>query len=648
MAFAIRKAARRLHKANQATKKINREPEETADIAPAETSEQAAAEYPEPAAERYSEEPEVSAGSAEAVAEEETSQEAAMETESENYPAPSYSEEPQQAYANEEPPPLPPIREMADPLVEPMEQARHKEKLIRIPLPKVFTAVESREDVLAKLRDVQEKIPLVTTTWKGVKYVVTTATIRFNELANQLVYQIEEPVISDEAKDIVQKTLQLLQERLEVDPSKMKAKAEVYGYVDQKINEVWDYLGVKLSGDEELKAKYYLFRDTIGYGKIESLMRDPNIEDISCDGIGVPVYIFHRNPLYSEIPTNITFESKEELDSFVMKLSQKAGRTISVATPLLDATLPDGSRLQVTYGTDIARRGSNFSIRKFFRLPFTVVDIINYGTADPLTLAYLWLAIDEQLSVLISGTTAVGKTTFLNSVSQFIRPNLKIVSIEDTAELQLTNVNWVPQIARSGYGPKKYGEVTMFDLLKAALRQRPDYLIVGEVRGREADVMFHAMATGHPSLATIHADNLEAVIDRLTTRPISLPMSLLENLDIIVFLDKGKKEGRMIRRVGKIVEVEGYDRKTGELRSNVAFEWVPSEDKFESYDSYNLAKIAHKLGWNVEKITAEVMRRANVISWMRERNISKFREVAGIINLYYTNPMQLDQMMHAH
>jgi len=530
----------------------------------------------------------------------------------------------------------------------PLAPAEHREKLVRIPLPRVFRQVETHEDILAKLREVHETYPLVTSTWQDVKYIVATANIRYNELTNQLVYILEEPPITEEVKEAINKTLHLLQERLEVDPSKLKAKKEVYTYVDQKIEEVWDYLGIVLSDEDSLKAKYYLFRDTIGYGKIESLMRDPNIEDISCDGVGVPVYVFHRNALYGEMPTNIIFDTKEELDSFVMKLAQKSGRTISVATPLLDATLPDGSRLQATFGTDIARRGSNFSIRKFFRLPFTVIDLVNYGTSDPLILAYLWLMIDEQLSVLVAGTTAVGKTTFLNSISQFIKPNLKIVSIEDTAELQLTNVNWVPQIARSGYGPKKYGEVSMFDLLKAALRQRPDYLIVGEVRGKEAYVMFQAMATGHPSLSTLHADTIDAVIDRLTTPPINLPMSLLENLDVIVFLEKAKKEGRMTRRVGKIIEVEGYNRKTGELRTNTVFDWIPSEDTFIAKDSYNLVKIARRLGWNSEHTVTEVMRRANVIKWMRDKGVAKFRDVAAIINLYYTNPKQLDQIMHGH
>jgi flagellar protein FlaI len=523
-------------------------------------------------------------------------------------------------------------------------EAGHADHIV---LPKEYAAVEARVDVLEKLRTVAESYPLVTTSFKGMRYVVATATIRFNPVTNQLMYLVEEPVISDYVKETIKQTLRLLQDRLEIEPSKLKARREVYNYVDEKINEIWDYLGASLTEDEELKAKYYILRGTIGYGYIEPLMRDPDIEDISCDGVGQPVFVFHRNPSYGELITNISFGTKEELDSFVMKLAQKAGRTISVATPLLDATLPDGSRLQVTFGTDIARKGSNFSIRKFFKSPLTVVDLIKYGTANPLLLAYLWLIIDEQQSLLITGTTAVGKTTFLNSVAQFIKPGLKIVSIEDTAELQLTNVNWVPQVARTGYGPKKYGEVTMFDLLKAALRQRPDYLVVGEVRGREASVMFQAMATGHPALSTLHADSINAVMDRLTTRPIDLPVSLLENLDAIVFLEKINKDGKLIRRVAQILEIEGYDRNTNMLKTNIAFSWDPAKDIFETHDSAILAKIAAKRGQTPEQLKDELLRRANLLVWMAKKDITKFRDVANMINLYYTNPAQLATFMRA-
>jgi archaeal flagellar protein FlaI len=514
----------------------------------------------------------------------------------------------------------------------------------RVQLPKLQTSAK-REEILAKLKTAGDVSPLISTNWHGKDYVLATADIHYNPILNQLVYNVVEPILSDDLKDLVGKTTELLHDRLEVDFSKLQGKKELYVYLDAQVDEVWDYLGVKLSDEEAIKVKYYVYRDVVGHDKIEPLMRDPNIEDISCDGIGTPIFVFHRNPLYGSLATNIWFETKAELDSFVMKLAQKAGRTVSVASPLLDAALMDGSRLQVTYGTDIARHGSNFSIRKFFKVPLTIIDLLNYKTADALVLAYLWLAIEHQLSILISGSTAVGKTTFLNAVAQFISPAMKIVSIEDTAELQLMHTNWTPQVARAGFGPKKYGEVSMFDLLKAALRQRPDYIIVGEVRGIEANVMFQAMATGHPSLSTIHADNVNAVIDRLTTRPISLPASLLQNLDLIVFLDKTKQEGRFSRKVGQIVEIEGYDRDTDKLKTNEAFSWEPSTDTFVAKESHLLKKIAHKLGWTEDEVKNELLRRAGLLAWMFSNGRHTLKDVTKMVNMHYSDPQSLANVM---
>ena len=339
------------------------------------------------------------------------------------------------------------------------------------------------------------------------------------------------------------------------------------------------------------------------------------------------------------------FSEKKELDSFVMKLAQKANRSISVATPLLDGSLEDGSRVQITYGTDIARRGSNFTIRKFFKIPLTPIDLINYETVDAITLAYLWYAIEKEKSLLIAGSTATGKTTFLNALTMFINPASKIVSIEDTAELQLPHTNWMPQITRAGFGPSKYGEIDMHSLLKSALRQRPDYLIVGEVRGVEANVLFQAMATGHPGLSTIHADNIPAVIDRLTTPPIELPLSVLQNLDIIIFLEKIKREGRFFRKLAKVVEVESFDAKEKDLRVNDAIFWNPANDKFKKNESYILSTVANVHNLTNEDIQHEVLRRANILKWMHDKGISRFEEVSKILKLYYINPQAVTDMM---
>jgi flagellar protein FlaI len=403
--------------------------------------------------------------------------------------------------------------------------------------------------------------------------------------------------------------------------------------------------GLSLTPDEVMNVKYYVYRDTVGYGKIDAMMHDLSIEDISCDGIGIPLYVFHRNPLYGQLSTNVFFPNKADLDSFVIKLAQKANRTISVAKPLVDGTLPDGSRIQITYGTDIARRGSNFSIRKFTKVPLTPIDLVDFGELSPLMLAYLWMIIENQKSILIAGGTASGKTTLLNALSLFIMPSAKIVSIEDTAELQLPHSNWVPHVARAGIGPKGYGEIEMFDLLKAALRQRPEYIIVGEVRGKEAVVMFQAMATGHPALSTIHADSIEAVIDRLTTKPIDLPVSLLQNIDVIVFLEKAKREGKFTRRCGVIMEIEGYDRSKGELVTSNSFEWKPVDDVFISKESRMLQDVASRTGQSALQVKNELLRRASLLTWMVKNRKHTFQEVSQLINLYYVDPNRLAKIM---
>jgi archaeal flagellar protein FlaI len=516
----------------------------------------------------------------------------------------------------------------------------------RIAIPtEIYENIELNKDVLTQIRKVDETIPIVTSKTSQGQIPLAFSRIVYDTNRNQLTYNVLEPHLDEKLQKTINRTLDELHDRLELDFNKVKHPSEVYTYVNKEIDEIWKMIGFQPKPYESIKVKYYIFREALGLGKIDVITRDPNIEDISCDGIGLPIYIYHRNPLYGEIATNISFNTKEELDSFAMRLAQKCNRTISVASPLMDGSLPDGSRVQVTYGTDIARRGSNFTIRKFFRIPLTPVDLLNFGTADPLLLAYLWLIIEREKSILISGTTATGKTTLLNALSLFIEPNLKIVSIEDTAELQIPHMNWMPQVTRTGFGATGYGEINMYDLLTAALRQRPDYLIVGEVRGKEANVLFHAMSTGHPGISTIHADNVNAVIDRLTTRPIDLPASLLQNLDIIIFLEKTRKKDKLVRRISKIIEVEGYDVAKKQLRTNTVFEWEASKDVFKLKDSYMLKEIADHAGWSTTEIHHELMRRVKILNWMRNKNIYDFDTVANLIHMYYINPKQLDMYM---
>jgi flagellar protein FlaI len=270
------------------------------------------------------------------------------------------------------------------------------------------------------------------------------------------------------------------------------------------------------------KIIYHAERDLVGAGKIDPLMRDPNIEDISCDGVNRPVYIWHRH--YESIETNLEFINDEELDNMVVKLVHMAGKHVSSAFPIVDASLPGKHRLAVCYRREVTPFGTAFTIRKFKEDPYSIIDLIKMGTFSDEMAAYLWLCLDNRASIMVLGGTAAGKTTALNALACLIRPGSKIITIEETAELNLSHENWISLISRQSYGlgGNTTGEVSLFDLVKATLRHRPDVLIVGEVRGQEAYVLFQALATGHGGMCTMHAENLDSAVKRLTQKPMEI------------------------------------------------------------------------------------------------------------------------------
>lgn len=538
----------------------------------------------------------------------------------------------------------------------PEEVAKKAKKDFAIPLPSVKEAEQIRREYAgpsvitgtAELSQINITYPLIVQKGKVRVY----ANIRYDPATEGLLYRIVEPTVTPEEAKILQKIEKTLVEELEVDFASLKRdKAEKY--LSLKIHEVIKYYEMRISPHTKELLDYYIFRDFIGLGKVEPMFQDPNIEDISCDGTGVPIYIYHRDPRFGSIKTNVKFKKAEDLDSFVMKLAQRCNRSISVAEPLLDGALPDGSRVQTTFGTGISTKGSNFTIRKFTRDPLTFVDLANYGTINAEMLAYLWLAIEHQKSVLIAGPTASGKTTLLNSLSLFIRPELKVVTIEDTPELRLPLENWIAQVARIGFGPetaggKKLGEVDLFDLLKASLRQRPDEIIVGEVRGKEAYVLFQQIATGHAGMSTIHAESMEAVINRLSTPPINLPPSLLQHLDILLVITRQRIKGKYIRRVKEVVEVVGYDTKADRPKTNMAYTWAPANDEFTYTGKSSILKdVMETTGSTKDGIFLEVDRRMKVIEWMQENGIRDYKNVGKVVNEYYQDPETLLQQIGA-
>jgi flagellar protein FlaI len=494
-----------------------------------------------------------------------------------------------------------------------------------------------------KLPEEETKIsltyPLIPKKPEKGETIFAYAKIFWDPKANSYVYNVVEPELSDRLRNIMKNIKELLEQKLDIEFSRLRVY-EAKEYLKKQINEIITYFGFDLSNTEKSILQYYTERDFIGLGKIEPLMNDEQIEDISCDGLDIPIFVFHRNSEIGSIPTNVMYGNPDELDSFLTKLAQISGKSISVAEPLLSGSLPDGSRIQATLATDIARRGSNFTIRKFTEEPLTPIHFLKYGTVDIKMLAYLWMIVDFGKSVIISGGTASGKTSFLNVLSLFIRPEKKIVSIEDTPELKLPHPHWVPHVARVAIGTEgKKGEIDLFDLLKESLRQRPDYIVVGEVRGKEAYVLFQEMATGHPSLATIHAENVPKLIDRLTTPPISLPPALITSADVIAFLAFIRYREKQVRRTTEVLEIVGYDFDNNVPITNQVFKWNPVKDSFDTVNkSITLKKIADNFGLTEKDIIDELERRMFVLEWMLSKNISEYKDVHKILNIYYASP----------
>jgi flagellar protein FlaI len=458
---------------------------------------------------------------------------------------------------------------------------------------------------------------------------------------HQYLYEVIEPELSDREQKILDFMQETIVDVIEVGLSKLTEEEAEEMLVDL-VDEVIEDYSIEVSQDTRLRLTYYLVRDFLGFGKLDVIMRDPMIEDISCDGVDIPIFLYHRK--YESMQSTVVFDDPENLDAFVIKLAQRSGKHISIADPLLDARLPDGSRLNATLSDEVTTKGSTFTIRKFRDEPFTPTDLIKFGTLNPKMLAYYWLAIQHGASMIVAGGTASGKTTMLNAVMLFIPPQMKIVSIEDTRELNLPHPNWIPGTTRSGFGSRdehgrQAGEINMFELLKAALRQRPEYITVGEVRGEEATVLFQAMATGHAAYGTMHADSVTSVIHRLEGEPINIPRPLLEALDIVTIQIQTRTGGQRVRRTQQIVEIVGMDPNTKELLTNEVFNWDPADDTFEhSGISYVLERIQKEENLTEQELQKEVENRTLIIEWMQQQDVRDYVDVAKVVQSYYTEP----------
>jgi flagellar protein FlaI len=388
--------------------------------------------------------------------------------------------------------------------------------------------------------------------------------------------------------------------------------------------------------DEEYRAiEYLLIRDKIDMGVLKPFLSDPYIEDISCDGVG-PIFIEHK--IFKGLKSVIEFKVSSELDEFVVKVAERIKRPITYRSPIVDATLPDGSRINIVYGTAISRHGSNFSIRKVNEVPLSILNIIDSNGLDYLAAAYIWICVEYGMSLFVSGETASGKTTLLNAITGFIPPENKIVTIEDTPELNVPHRNWIREVAlakgkgEGTGGSAAGGEVTMFDLLKAALRQRPNQILVGEIRGVEGAVAFGAMQTGHPVMSTFHAASVEKLIQRLCGDPINIPKTYVDNLNLVIIQSAVKRpDGQLVRRMISCNELVGFNAETQGFTFVEMFTWEPITDTFiwsGKGSSYLLEnKIATMLGMPDSKkseIYLEVEKRAKILERLHKAGYTKF------------------------
>ncbi|WP_435333326.1 type II/IV secretion system ATPase subunit [Haloarchaeobius sp. TZWWS8] len=465
--------------------------------------------------------------------------------------------------------------------------------------------------------------------WVNAPYAFVT--INHDPQKNEHLYHVVEPELDDYEHDLLETLFEDIRDPLVYRRDLDDLDTEQV--LDDALHDHLEKYGADVDMCTYHKLFYYIWRAFRGFGKLDPVMHDPHVEDISCDGNDIPIFVYHDE--YTDIETNVSF-GQEELDNFVVRLAQHSGRHISIGDPMVSTTLPDGSRAELALGEEVTPRGSAFTIRKYAEEPFTPIDLLDYGTFNLDQMAYLWLAIENNKSLIFAGGTASGKTTSMNAISMFIPPRSKVLSIEDTRELSLYHDNWLSALTRERR--HEGTDVTMYDLLRSALRHRPEYIIVGEVRGEEAITLFQAMNTGHTTYSTMHADSVRTVINRLENEPINVPRSMVESLDVLCVQRLTRLGGERVRRNRTIAEIEGIDQRTGELDYSTAFRWNPEDDTFTSSGSTVLDEIRDDRAWTQEELLAELRNRRRFLEYLWEREITDYRRFTAMINEYYADP----------
>ena len=462
------------------------------------------------------------------------------------------------------------------------------------------------------------------------------STAEFLYLVDELPMNADEKVLYNLLKDLVERRLTKSEEGSEKD--------SFHKQLEQILLDTREHFTSFPNTNLE-KIKYYLERDIVGFGTIDALMHDALVEDISCGGIKVPIYVWQRN--FDSIKTNIEFNDEDDLNDFVMKMVHRSGKHVSAAFPVTDVALPGNHRMAILYQKEVTPKGTSFTIRKFKEEPYTIIDLINFDALDVNIAAYLWMIMEHKMSATVIGPTASGKTTLLNAVTTLINPTYKIFTVEDVAEINIPHENWFTLVSRLGFGLENQGEIGLFELIKAGLRHRPDYIVVGEIRGEEAYVLFQALATGHSGLCTMHADGVDSAMKRLMQKPMNIPPAYLPLMNCAITVKRvipramitpgGVVSGT--RRVTQVSEI------INENKMNHVFTWDSASDIFKGdiRNSTLLQKIAGDTGMTMEEIVEEVRKRVLVLQWMIEEGICDYRSVSSVIRAYYQNPSHILQ-----
>lgn len=462
------------------------------------------------------------------------------------------------------------------------------------------------------------------------------ATIVEDESGRRKYYLDEVPLKPQEA-DIYTHLLNKLETELTIPRSAVDPKK----YFAEQAKHTLDKYGIKVAPIPWSKILYFAERDLVGFGVLDALLRDPNIEDISIDGVGKPVFIYHRR--YESLSTNVTFQKDAPLNNLVTRLAHMAGKHISTAFPVVQGTLPGRHRLMATFKKEVSPYGSTVVIRKFREDPLTIIDLLNSKVLDNRMAAYIWLLMENKATFTVVGSTGSGKTTLLNALLTLTRADTKLVTIEEVQEINIPHFNWTALVSRENYGAQGdiSNTVSLFDLVKAAMRMRPDIIVVGEVRGDEAYVLFQAISTGHGGASTIHADDVASAIQRLTSKPMDVPAAFIPFLDLVFVVRRisTPTPGGGFHAIRRIISV---DEVTAVGQYFNVFHWNPSNDTqvaAELRGSPKFNKLAKDLGLALPDLVVELNRRSIIIKWLQEKGVRNFKQVAAVLEEYAAQPI---------